>query len=166
MEKGIIVYKRMKKRKEIEREQHRDSADIKEVRKSIVRISFDWGKDWEPIKKGDDAIVVIPGIIISITDDGRSLILADCRFFKKSTNFKVNFPGVTGYEQEVECLTNDMVNYVEDYATFYLKPNNANYIQAATFECEAQNEGDRVHAFIFPREHQITPIGYCAGSIM
>ncbi|KAG0531232.1 hypothetical protein BDA96_04G006100 [Sorghum bicolor] len=146
------------------------SQDIKEeVRRSIVRISFDWMP-----KSKDRRFMVIAGIILSIKDDGSAVIAANSTFFGMRKNFAVNFPNATGYEEGQKLVAvrkrkkSAVLAAFESAEGFYIfdaKPRENGYIKAVRFETQSVQVGDPVDSFVFPREGYITPTGYCRGSV-
>lgn len=133
---------------------------MKEVRRSIVRICFDWQKS-QPKR-----FMVIAGVIISFKTDGSAVILANSEFFENKTKFVVNFPNETGYEEEKHEVSTDSMNLRDEFYIFTLKPNKVGYIQPARFETNPLKRGEEIDAFIFPREGYITATGYCRGSVV
>lgn len=140
-------------------------GDLTEVRRSIVRISFDWLKVWSPKKENDEAVMVLTGTILSVSE-GKAQILADATFFKKSKKFKVYFPDATGYETEIECSVKDVKYVLRKFAVFSVELNKHDYVSSATFEMIYPIDGESVHTFVFPREKQPTPVGYPPGSVI
>ncbi|RCV30837.1 hypothetical protein SETIT_6G127900v2 [Setaria italica] len=134
---------------------------MEQVRKSIVRISF----DWKP-KPEDKRFMVIAGIILSIEDDGSAVIAANSKFFGMKKRFVVNFPNATGYEQEQELDVRKPIKSAGGFYIFAAKPSENGYIKAVRFETQSVQVGDPVHSFVFPREGYITPTGYCRGSVI
>jgi hypothetical protein len=68
------------------------------VRKSIVRISFNWPTATRNSKKKTKTVVIC-GVILSIKDGGSCFVIADPIFFRQENcPFVVNLPTATGYD--------------------------------------------------------------------
>lgn len=133
---------------------------VQEVRRSIVRICFDWKK------KEGYKVLVIPGIILSIDVNGNATIAANATFFiGKKFRCVVNFPNSIGYEDGIELSYDSVING-DNFSTFTLRPSGDGYIKPVKFEVQPVHIGDEVSAFVFPRESFVTPTGYCGGVIL
>lgn len=144
---------------------------IKEVRKSVVRISFKWRVKREVVKDGEEdtelQTIVHSGIIASINDSG-CLVITTSVFFKCEEfpeNFCVHLPNEDGYGPPI-TLPSAGLNIGNRLTTFGIWSKDSSFFKPATFDTRILEPCDEVFVFIFPRESYITPTGYARGRIV
>jgi hypothetical protein len=147
---------------------------IYQVRKSIIRISFQW-KSRDPelseLPDKDKYIdVVIPGIILSKVKSVFCSVIADATFFvqekPETKSFQYYFPKSDGGYKKSRFRpritpTDDgfcLLEFKKDY--------DDKVIQPIQFETSPVKVGEHVYSFVFPRESYITKTGYSPGTVM
>ncbi|PNT62293.1 hypothetical protein BRADI_4g01185v3 [Brachypodium distachyon] len=109
------------------------SQSFEFARKSVVWISFKWGG---PKQRPQKQTVVLPGIIVSIKDDGSTcLAVADATFFsQKHCPFVVNLP-IAGQKYDTVPVASPSIQFLGPrLCTLVLQLRGNDYVRPVTIE--------------------------------
>ncbi|KAF7037938.1 hypothetical protein CFC21_048203 [Triticum aestivum] len=108
-------------------------STLEEVRKSVVRISFDWKRE-ENMEN-----MVIAGLVTSVVDE-LATIIANPVFFRRSNEFSVRLPQNGGYGELIK-ISCSLVKYpTNNFFTFLLELKGNAYRKPVNFELGIQED--------------------------
>ncbi|KAM3365417.1 hypothetical protein ACQJBY_015253 [Aegilops geniculata] len=139
-----------------------------QIRRSIVRISFDWRN-----RNGNTMDITQPGIIMSVEEGVSCLVIVDGTFLIKERNsgnigvekeVKVQLPTEEGYGEETQFDLIEIPSVQNRLCGLKVKQTN-DYVEAVNLETKRIDQLNIVHAFVFQRGY-MPPAAYCPGSVV